>query len=67
MFVSYRTGTTAGPIYDLAAYAGGGNASSGKGCAAAGWEAVHGPPAYPGVFDFDPAGVGLVLCADRRS
>lgn len=61
MFLCYLKGGGS-PIYDLAGFAGGGNGSSAKGCTAAGWEAVGGPPAYPGLFDFDPMGDGLTLC-----
>ena len=65
MFLCYRKDSNSSTIYDLADFAGGGNATSAAGCQAGGWEAVHGPPAYPGVFNFDPSGAGLVLCADR--
>jgi len=66
MYLCYRK-DIGSPIYDLAGLPGGGNASSAAGCQAArGWEAIHGPPAYPGVFDFDPSGRGLILCADRK-
>ena len=63
MFLCYQRGGA--PIYALAGLAGGGNATSAAGCEAAGWEATPGPPAYPGTFNFDPAGAGLVLCIDR--
>jgi hypothetical protein len=66
MFLCYRKGVGA-PIYELAGLAGAGGAAE-AGCKQAGYsEAVHGPPAYPGIFDFDPAGVRLTLCADRHN
>uniref|UniRef100_A0A7S3ES71 MABP domain-containing protein n=1 Tax=Haptolina ericina TaxID=156174 RepID=A0A7S3ES71_9EUKA len=65
MFLCYQRGGA--PIYNLAGLAGGGTAVSAAGCRLPGWEAITGPPAYPGVFNFDPAGVGLILCADRSA
>jgi len=64
MYLCYRKDSGL-PFYDLAAFEGGGNASTGVGCKTAGWETILGPPAYPGVFNFDPSGKGLTLCADR--
>ena len=66
-FLCYENSTVESPssaVVDIAGVAGAANASH---CAAAGWEAVGGPPTAPGVFDFDPAGVGLTLCVRRAS